>query len=211
MKYNLNVGDCLSETSYYKVTSKSGNKTFLVNLQNNKPVALDNNYIDSYCKTAETVTKEVIVTKEDTYYTANNVIEGKRVGDLRQLGIRSIWNNIGAEVFTICYNKLPKAKTKKVLQAELDAQIEKSLAIIEKAQVQKKGVLEAAKRELHNLQSQPISNTVTEERVLRGHKIQRTSLTGLYKVYDMVNEGERQINLPTVKWIIVDGVKYICK
>lgn len=212
MVNKLKRGDCLSETSYYKVVSSVGNsKTQLINLQDGQPVLLDNKYIDIYCQSAETFEEEVIVSKENTYYTSKNVVEGKKVGDLRQLGIRSIWNNIGAEVFTICYDKLPKAKTKKQLIKEREDQITNLLNRISKTSAQKKGVEAEARKCLIELQENPISDTVTEERILRGHKIQRTSLTGLYKVYDMVNEGERQINLPTVKWIIVDRVKYICK
>lgn len=69
------------------------------------------NYLKNYTNSADLFETTVKVTKED-----------KKDGTL---GIRSIWENIhSGQVFTVCFKKQDKPKSKRKLQEEIDAIVE---------------------------------------------------------------------------------------
>lgn len=116
-------------------------------------------YLKNYTNSADLFETTVKVTKED-----------KKDGTL---GIRSIWENIhSGQVFTVCFKKQDKPKSKKKLQEEIDAIVEQFSNSIDTVKNNKKGVANAAK----NLVTELVNNPVLpyeegEDRVLRGYKI----------------------------------------
>lgn len=196
--------DVLSESSHYKVlgTNFDGSVKVL-HIESNDEVNIGKSYIESYIKSADYYTEEVKVGKED-----------KKDGTL---GIRSIWENIhSSQVFTVCFKKQDKPKSKRKIQEEVDAIIEQFSNSIDTVKNNKKGVANAAK----NLITELINNPVLpyeegEDRVLRGYKIQFESRDGRYDCVDMditrtdKEAGIRPVNILTIKWLIYNGVKYV--
>ena len=193
--------DILSESSHYKVlgTNFDGSAEVL-HIESNDKVTIGKSYIERYIKSADYYTKEVKVGKED-----------KKDGTL---GIRSIWENIhSSQVFTVCFKKQDKPKSKRKIQEEVDAIIEQFSNSIDTVKNNKKGVANAAK----NLITELINNPVLpyeegEERVLRGYKIQFESRDGRYDCVDVDITDEnniRPVNINTIKWLIYNGVKYV--
>ena len=131
------------------------------------------------------------------------------------LGIRSIWENIhSSKVFTVCFKKQDKPKSKKKLQEEIDTIVEQFSNSIDAIKNSKKGVANAAK----NLVTELVNNPVLpyeegEDRILRGYKIQFESRDGKYQCIDMdIEDSEnnvRLVNINTIKWLIIDNIKYI--
>ena len=85
---------------------------------------------------------------------------------------------------------------------------------IDQVKASKKGVADWAKKTLHALMSNPIPKIVEgEDRVLRGYKIQFESRDGKYQCIDMdIEDSEnnvRLVNINTIKWLIIDNIKYI--
>lgn len=198
---SFKVGDVLSESSHYKVLADNGNLNFeLKHLESGDIVYIGKEYIHNYLESADDFTNEVKVTRED-----------KKDGTL---GIRSIFEGIhGSQVFTVCFKKQDTPKSKKKLQAELNAIIEQFSNRIESVKASKKGVADAAK----NLVSTLVVNPVLpyeegEDRVLRGFKIQFESRDGRYNCIDMDIEDAnnvRPVNINTIRWIILGGTKYV--
>lgn len=168
-------------------------------------VNIGKSYVENYIKSGDNYDSEVEVTKED-----------KKDGTS---GIRSIFENIhSGQVFTICFKKQDKPKSKKKLQEEINTVIEQFSNTIDSIKNSKKGVANAAK----NLVTELIENPILpyeegEDRVLRGYKIQFESRDGKYRCVDMditktdKESGERLVNINTIKWLIYNGVKYIVK
>ena len=54
-----------------------------------------------------------------------------------------------------------------------------------------------------------------DERVLRGYKVQFASTNGFYDVVDMdiTDDGKganlRKVNINEIKWLVVDGIRYV--
>lgn len=198
---NFKVGDVLSESSHYKVLADNGNLNFeLKHLESGDIVYIGKEYIHNYLESADDFTNEVKVTRED-----------KKDGTL---GIRSIFEGIhGSQVFTVCFKKQDTPKSKKKLQAELDAIIEQFSNRIESVKASKKGVADAAKNLVSTLVVNPIlPYEEGEDRVLRGFKIQFESRDGRYNCIDMDIEDAnnvRPVNINTIKWIILGGTKYV--
>lgn len=198
---NFKVGDVLSESSHYKVLADNGNLNFeLKHLESGDIVYIGKEYIHNYLESADDFTNEVKVTRED-----------KKDGTL---GIRSIFEGIhGSQVFTVCFKKQDTPKSKKKLQAELDAIIEQFSNRIESVKASKKGVADAAKNLVSTLVVNPIlPYEEGEDRVLRGFKIQFESRDGRYNCIDMDIEDTnnvRPVNINTIKWIILGGTKYV--
>ena len=89
-------------------------------------------YLKNYTNSADLFETTVKVTKED-----------KKDGTL---GIRSIWENIhSGQVFTVCFKKQDKPKSKRKLQEEIDAIVEQFSNSIDTVKNNKKGVANAAK------------------------------------------------------------------
>jgi hypothetical protein len=198
---NFKVGDVLSESSHYIVLADNGNLNFkLKHLESGDMVYIGKEYIHNYLESADDFTNEVKVTRED-----------KKDGTL---GIRSIFEGIhGSQVFTVCFKKQDTPKSKKKLQAELDAIIEQFSNRIESVKASKKGVADAAKNLVSTLVVNPIlPYEEGEDRVLRGFKIQFESRDGRYNCIDMDIEDAnnvRPVNINTIRWIILGGTKYV--
>ena len=197
----IKKGDILSESSHYKVKNILSNSIILEHFESKNEVSIDKDYLHNFCNTADSYTIEVKVTKED-----------KKDGTL---GIRSIWENIyNTKVFTVCFKKQDTKKSNKQFTTEVNALAEQICKEIDQVKASKKGVADWAKKTLYALMSNPIPKIVEgEDRVLRGYKIQFESRDGKYQCIDMdIEDSEnniRLLNINTIKWLIIDIIKYI--
>lgn len=202
----LKQGSIISESSHYIVNRVSGSTAWLTHFESGEEVQIGMSYLKNYTNSADLYDTTVEVTKED-----------KKDGTL---GIRSIWENIhSGQVFTVCFKKQDKPKSKRKLQEEINAIVEQFSNSIDTVKNNKKGVANAAK----NLVTELVNNPVLpyeegENRVLRGYKIQFESRDGRYDCVDMdivrITDKEssiRPVNINTIKWLIFNGVKYIVK
>lgn len=223
---NLKIGNVLSEISHYKVLSNNiGGAVTVRHLESNTDVRLGVDYIQNLIDNADQYVQEVKVGKEDKLWTAKQVeaaiINGDVVipneGDVKVKGIRTIWEEIHSQqVFTVCFKKADKNKTKKALKEELEAQQQYAIGLIDKAKTQKKSMAEAYKIALEYVQNNPIKDYIEgESRILRGYKIQFSSRDGRYDCIDMdidTSEKEsaiRPVNINTIEYLIYNNVKYI--
>ena len=197
----IKKGDILSESSHYKVKNILGSSVILEHFESRNEVAIDKEYLHNFCNTADSYITEIKVTKED-----------KKDGTL---GIRSIWENIyNSKVFTVCFKKQDTKKSNKQFTTEVNALAEQMCKEIDQVKASKKGVADWAKKTLHALMSNPIPKIVEgEDRILRGYKIQFESRDGKYQCIDMdIEDSEnniRLVNINTIKWLIIDNIKYI--
>jgi hypothetical protein len=198
----LKEGSVISESSHYIINRLSGSTVYLTHFESGEEVQIGIDYLKSYTNSADLYTTEVKVTKED-----------KKDGTL---GIRSIWENIhSGQVFTVCFKKQDKPKSKRKLQEEIDAIVEQFSNSIDTVKNNKKGVANAAKNLITELVNNPVlPYEEGEDRVLRGYKIQFESRDGRYDCVDMdiqrtdKENGIRPVNILTIKWLIYNGVKY---
>ena len=197
----IKQGDILSESSHYKVKNILGSSVILEHFESRNEVSIDKDYLHNFCNTADSYITEIKVTKED-----------KKDGTL---GIRSIWENIyNSKVFTVCFKKQDTKKSNKQFTTEVNALAEQMCKEIDQVKASKKGVADWAKKTLHALMSNPIPKIIEgEDRVLRGYKIQFESRDGKYQCIDMdIEDSEnnvRLVNINTIKWLIIDNIKYI--
>ena len=197
----IKKGDILSESSHYRVKNILGSSVILEHFESKNEVSIDKEYLHNFCNTADSYITEVKVTKED-----------KKDGTL---GIRSIWENIhSGKVFTVCFKKQDTKKSNKQFTTEVNALAEQMCKEIDQVKASKKGVADWAKKTLHTLMSNPIPKIVEgEDRVLRGYKIQFESRDGKYQCVDMdiedLENNVRLVNINTIKWLIIDNIKYI--
>ena len=197
----IKKGDILSESSHYRVKNILGSSVILEHFESKNEVSIDKEYLHNFCNTADSYITEIKVTKED-----------KKDGTL---GIRSIWENIyNNKVFTVCFKKQDTKKSNKQFTTEVNALAEQMCKEIDQVKASKKGVADWAKKTLHALMSNPIPKIVEgEDRVLRGYKIQFESRDGKYQCIDMDIEDPknnvRLVNINTIKWLIIDNIKYI--
>lgn len=199
----LKQGSIISESSHYIVNRVSGSTAWLTHFESGEEVQIGMSYLKNYTNSADLFETTVKVTKED-----------KKDGTL---GIRSIWENIhSGQVFTVCFKKQDKPKSRRKLQEEIDTIVEQFSNSIDAVKNSKKGVANAAK----NLVTELVNNPVLpyeegEDRVLRGYKIQSESRDGRYNCVDMdiqqtdKESGVRPVNINTIKYLIFDGVKYV--
>ena len=201
IKKEIKKGDILSESSHYRVKNILGSSVILEHFESKNEVSIDKDYLHNFCNTADSYIAEIKVTKED-----------KKDGTL---GIRSIWENIhSSKVFTVCFKKQDKPKSKKKLQEEIDTIVEQFSNSIDAIKNSKKGVANAAKNLVTELVNSPVlPYEEGEDRVLRGYKIQFESRDGKYQCIDMdIEDSEnnvRLVNINTIKWLIIDNTKYI--
>ena len=204
MKTGIAVNDVLSEVSHYRVIGINADDSIrVVHTESGDVVNIGRTYVQNYIKSGDNFVEEVKVTKED-----------KKDGTL---GIRSIFEGIhSGQVFTVCFKKQDKPKSKRKLQEEIDAIIEQFSNSIDTVKNNKKGVANAAKNLVTELVNNPIlPYEEGEERVLRGYKIQFESRDGRYDCVDMditktdKESGIRPVNILSIKWLIYNGVKYI--
>lgn len=199
----LKQGSIISESSHYIVNKVSGSSAWLTHFESGEEVQIGMSYLKDCTNSADLFETTVKVTKED-----------KKDGTL---GIRSIWENIhSGQVFTVCFKKQDKPKSKKKLQEEIDAIVEQFSNSIDTVKNNKKGVANAAKNLITELVNSPVlPYEEGEDRVLRGYKIQFESRDGRYDCIDMditktdKESGIRPVNILTIKWLIFNGVKYI--
>lgn len=199
----LKQGSIISESSHYIVNRVSGSNAWLTCFESGEEVQIGMSYLKNYTNSADLFETTVKVTKED-----------KKDGTL---GIRSIWENIhSGQVFTVCFKKQDKPKSKRKLQEEIDAIVEQFSNSIDTVKNNKKGVANAAKNLITELVNNPVlPYEEGEDRVLRGYKIQFESRDGRYNCVDMditktdKESGIRPVNINTIKWLIFNGVKYI--
>lgn len=199
----LKQGSIISESSHYIVNRVSGSTAWLTHFESGEEVQIGISYLKNYTNSADLFETTVKVTKED-----------KKDGTL---GIRSIWENIhSGQVFTVCFKKQDKPKSKRKLQEEIDAIVEQFSNSIDTVKNNKKGVANAAKNLITELVNNPVlPYEEGEDRVLRGYKIQFESRDGRYNCIDMdiqqtdKESGVRPVNINTIKYLIFDGVKYV--
>lgn len=199
----LKQGSIISESSHYIVNRVSGSTAWLTHFESGEEVQIGVGYLKNYTNSADLFETTVKVTKED-----------KKDGTL---GIRSIWENIhSGQVFTVCFKKQDKPKSRRKLQEEIDAIVEKFSNSIDTVKNNKKGVANAAKTLIAELVNNPVlPYEEGEERVLRGYKIQFESRDGRYNCVDMdivktdKESGVRPVNINTIQYLIFDGVKYV--
>ena len=201
----INVGDVFSESSHYVVERILGDTIQLVHHESGQHISIDRGYVKAFLHSADEVNETVEVTKED-----------KKDGTP---GIRTIFEGIhSGQVFTVCFKKQDKPKSKKKLNEEIDHLVNQFSEDIDRVKASKKGVAEKAKQLITELIKEPnLPYEEGEDRILRGYKIQFESRDGRYDCVDMDIEktekesGIRPVNINTIKWLIFNGVKYIVK
>ena len=201
----LEKGAVISESSHYIVDRVAGSTAHLKHFESGEDVQIGISYLKNYTNSADLYDTTVEVTKED-----------KKDGTL---GIRSIFENIhSSQVFTVCFKKQDKPKSKRKLQEEIDAIVEQFSNGIDRVKNSKKGVANAAKYFIAELINNPVlPYEEGEDRVLRGYKVQFASRDGRYDCVDMdivrtdKESGIRPVNINTIKYLIFDGVKYVVK
>ena len=199
----LKEGCILSESSHYIVKRVAGNNIILTHYESGEEVSIGMSYIQSFTNSGDIFNEEVKVTRED-----------KRDGTP---GIRSIFENIHSEkVFTVCFKKQDKPKSKTKIQKQINDIVDSFSTTIDKVKASKKGVADAAKELVTELIENPVlPYEEGEDRILRGYKIQFTSRDGRYDCIDMDlkktkgENGIRPVNILTIKWLLIDGIKYV--
>lgn len=230
-KINLNeieVGDVFSEQVHYTFIGKNNDSYEFKHLGSGSPVKLNSKYVEDLLQTADQYQTEVEVGKEDKLWTAKQITDAVkagtlkadhqyRVGDIRQKGIRSIWADIhSSQVFTVSFNKQAKELTKKALLDAKQQQLDEAIKAIEAARIGKKGVAKIAEEAIKKIQDNPVLPIQAgDERILRGYKIEFTSITGQYDVVDMdIDDPKgnvRKVNVNEINYLVYGGVKYIVK
>lgn len=201
----LEKGAIISESQHYIVDRVVGSTAHLKHFESGGDVQIGISYLKNYTNSADLYDTTVEVTKED------------KKDDT--FGIRSIFDNIhSSQVFTVCFKKQDKLKSKKKLQEEIDAIVEQFSDSIDIVKNNKKGVANAAKNLITELVNNPVlPYEEGEDRILRGYKVQFASRDGRYDCVDMdivrtdKESGIRPVNINTIKWLIFNGVKYIVK
>lgn len=214
---DVKAGDCFSESSVFVFLGKEGSDTYnMKHLSTGETVKLSGKYVSDLLQTADQYDKEVEVGKEDKYWTAaqlkGNTDTSIREGDLKLEGIRSVWENISSQVFTVCFRKQGKTLSNKAYTTKIKEAALKASEEIQATASAKKGVAKTAIQVIEELLQNPILPFEQGDlRVLRGVKKQWKSATGFYNVLDIDINEERQVNLNTIEWLVVDNVKYVVK
>ena len=201
----LEKGAVISESSHYIVDRVADSTVHLKHFESGEDVQIGISYLKNYTNSADLYDTTVEVTKED-----------KKDGTL---GIRSIFENIhSSQVFTVCFKKQDKPKSKTKLNQQIEALSQMLVEEIDRVKAQRKGVADTAKKFISELINNPIlPYEEGDDRVLRGYKVQFASRDGRYDCVDMdivrtdKESGIRPVNINTIKWLIFNGVKYIVK
>lgn len=219
----IEIGDVFGEQSIYRVKQINSHDIAFEHLKSGVEVSLSHQYVTDLLFTADQYQEEVEVGVLDKVWTETQVTQERKknfafkgeVGQIKQVGIKTIWSEVGSKPFTVCFLKKPKELSKKAFDEKINKVVEEALDKIEKAKSAKKGVTNVASDIIRNLIKNPVvSLEEPEERVLRGIKLQHESTDGFYQVQDLditSGENKRLVNLNTIKWLVVDGVKYIVK
>ena len=218
---DIRKGDLFSESSVYTFIEKRGNILTFNHVGSKQTVNLDEKYVEKLLTTADQYDKEIVVGKEDKHWTqaqidtavkkgelkSNHTVQ---VGDLRVKGIRTVFEEIGNEVFTVCFTKADKVLSKKAYDAKIAQLAAEATAKIELAKANKKGVVTAATTVIEELLRNPVLQVEAgEERVLRGYKQQFSSRDGYYNCLDVDIFETRPVNINKLLWVVVNNIKYI--
>lgn len=211
---DVQVGDLFSEQAYYNVVKINPTSITFKHLTTGTEVDLGNDYTVNLLCSADSYNDSLVVGIEDKLWTAKQLTDAgnttNQVGDVRVPGMKSIWDGIGSKVFRVSFIKKGKNLSNTAYNKAIQEKLKEATYTLEKAKTSKKGVTTVALELLEELIRNPINSTVAgEERILRGWKLQHESLDGQYAVMDSDLMEKRVVNLNTIKWIIVDGVKYI--
>lgn len=223
---DLRPGDFLTEISSYTVKTVDKDKTVLIHGESRKEVTIAKNYVELYMIPADQYTSEVIVGKEDTYWTEKQIQEAiakgvpnasnLREGDLKAKGIRSIFLDYPLRTAcAVCFFKKDKPLSAKAYEKAIEDKIAQDLQEITNGNKSLKDVLAESNKK-------PVLNYIPgEERVMIGYKISNFSQTSDYKFMDVkvpnpsspggFDHIEKSIDLSTIKWMVADGIKYILK
>jgi len=218
---DIDAGDVFSEESHYVFLKLNGKAYEFKHLESGKVIQLDGHYVSELLTTADQFGPDIIeIGVDDKFWTAKQIEDLKkkgedigelREGDLKLKGIRSIWSDIHTtKVFSVCFDKKGKALTKKALKEAKEKQISDALAKISAGDVTMQDAFKF-------VQENPINEIEKgEQRVLRGYKVQFASINGFYDVIDMdIEDPEgkgkniRKVNINEIKWLVIDGVKYV--
>lgn len=218
---DIRKGDLFSESSVYTFIEQKGNLLTFNHIGSKQTVTLDSNYVEKLLTTADQYDITIECGKEDKHWTqaqidaavkkgelkANHKVQ---VGDLRVKGIRTVFEEIGNEVFTVCFTKADKVLSKKAYDAKIAEMAKEATAKIEAAKANKKGVVNAATTVIEELLRNPVLQVEAgEERVLRGYKQQFSSRDGKYMCMDVDIFESRPVNINSLQWIVVNNVKYV--
>jgi len=221
MKLNdIRKGDLFSESSVYTFIEKQGNSYLFNHIGSKQTVTLDSKYVEKLLTTADQFDTTVECGKEDKHWTQLQIDAAVKkgelkantvnVGDLKVKGIRTIFEEIGNEVFTVCFTKADKVLSKKAYDTKIIQLTLEATNKIEAAKTAKRSVVEAATTVIEDLLRNPVLQVEGgEERVLRGYKQQFSSRDGYYAAMDVDIFETRQININKLLWIVVNNVKYI--
>jgi hypothetical protein len=222
---DIQIGDLFSERSYYIYAGKnSENQMTFTNPMTPevKPIAIGDNYVSKFFNPAEQYTNEVTVGKLDKVWTQGQIDKAVakgdqapgdyKAGDMKQRGIRAIWDSIGDQCFTVIFQKKDSTKTKKALAIELAAQRQTVLDAVAAAKKSKKSMTKAIEDQLEIVQNNPITNvTPGAMRILKGWKLQHTSIDGRYACHCIEEDAQRSVNINTIAHLIVGGTRYNVK
>lgn len=211
---DIQPGDLFGEISFFSTVKVNPTSVRFKHLNTGKEVDLGSGYVEQLLYAADQYNESKVIGIEDKLWTAKQIAEAGRtdfqVGDVRVPGMKSIWDSIGSKVFRVSFIKKNKELSKTAYNKAMKDKLEEALFKLEKAKTSKKGVTTVALELLEELMRNPIVSIIPgEERILRGWKLQHESLDGQYAVMDSDLMEKRVVNLNTIQWIIVDGVKYI--
>lgn len=217
---DIQKGDIFSESSYYIFDRMDGPHLVFQHVPSKKEVTLDQKYVENILVTADQYEKEVVVGKEDKLWTAvqiataikkGEIKDGEiNVGDVRLKGIRTIFEEIGNEVFTVSFKKADKPLSKKRREELISEQAQSVVDAVIAAKKSKKSMIGAAEEAAMAIANNPVLLTEPgEDRILRGYKQQFSSRDGRYNCMDMDIMQPRPVNINTLTLIVVNGVKYI--
>lgn len=219
--FGIQPNDCFSEVSYFRVKEVKPQTVVFIHTGSGKEVELGHGYVTDLLHTADQYQTEVSVGKLDKVWSAKQVEEAKKkdsnfnaqVGDVKQIGIKTLWAEVGSKVFTCCFEKKGKELSDTAYNKAVAKQTQDALDQINSAQTGRKGVAKTAAQIIEEVIKNPVTKFEKgEERFLRGYKLQHESEDGFYQVVDLditTGDNKRLVNLNTLKWLVVGGVKYI--
>lgn len=190
---DIQAGVIFSETPHYKVLRVEGNDVIVSHYENGG--------------TETTISKD---------YVLANMLSANHYGfeeKVTKTEIRAIFANIvPGSVFSVCFDKADKARTKKNVKAEKDQKLNDLLEAVEKARRSKRSMRKVIEEGYKDIIDNPILDyTPGEERVLVGWKTAMNSNDGKYAVMDAYANAGRAVNVNTIKWLIYNGVRYEIK
>lgn len=226
----IKQGDVFSEVSHYIALRNgiSGNRMVeFKHIETGEAVEFNNRYVENVLESGDQFDHVIKVGKEDKFWTRKQIDEAienseiapfiiPQLGDLREKGIRTIWEElVSPHVFTVCFKKADSPKSQKLYKREIMDQINEGIDYIENAKLDKKSMSTAYGMALEKIQNTPILPYIPgEDRILRGYKVQFVSRDGRYDCVDMdlLSKGKgsavRPVNINTIQYLIYKSIKY---